>query len=37
MYGHFGNGYRVATLSKSYLTIKEITIEIDRTILTCLN
>ena len=26
-YGHFGNDYRVATLSKSYLTIKGITMQ----------
>ena len=42
-YGHFGNDYRVATLSKSYLTTKGITMQslksISRqsTILTCLN
>ena len=26
-YGHFGNDYRVATLSKSYLTTKGITMQ----------
>ena len=40
-YGHPGNDYRVVTLSKSYLTTTEITIqsyvEIERTILSCLN
>ena len=37
MYGHSGNDHRVATLSKLYLATKGITMEIDRTILTCLN
>ena len=39
-YGHSGNDYRVATLSKFYLTTTGITMqkfEIDRTILTCLD
>ena len=35
---HSGNDYRVAMLSKSYLTITEITTpNADTTILTCLN
>ena len=37
-YGYSGNDYRVATLSKSYLTTSGINMfEIDRTVLTCLN
>ena len=40
MYGHSGNEYRAATLSKSYRTTTGINvakIEVNWTILTCLN